>query len=81
MERLIVEVNNISCEVIATFHSEKTNKDYIIYTDKTYNNEKRLNLYFGLYSYVKDKIQVKKLEDKIDNKICKEIIEEISNTI
>ena len=25
----------IICEVIATYHDDETNKDYIVYTDKT----------------------------------------------
>ena len=35
----------ITCEVIATYHDDENNKDYIVYTDKTFDKNNRLKIY------------------------------------
>jgi len=36
-------------EVLYTFKSNKTNKDYIIYTDNSYDENKNLNIFTSIY--------------------------------
>ena len=36
-------------DVVLTFHSDKQNKDYIVYTDNTYDNENKLKMYVAIY--------------------------------
>lgn len=36
-------------EILYTFQSFKTGKDYIIYTDNTYDNENNLTIYAAIY--------------------------------
>lgn len=80
MERQVVEVSGILCEVIATYSDEKTKKNYVIYTDKT-KNQGKLNVYFGLYEIVQDKFVVKKITSEEDKQIVSDMFKEILNTI
>lgn len=79
MEMLRVKVNNILCDVIATYHDDETHKDFIIYTDKTFNNKKELNIFYGLYTKKNKNIQVSEITDENDRKIALEIINTIAN--
>lgn len=81
MKRQTVEVNGVSCEVIATYTDNDTKKNYIIYTDKTFNNLNKLNVYCGLYKIVNGKLTVLKLESKEDEAVALKILKEIVNTI
>lgn len=55
------------CEVLYTFKSQNTNKDYLVCTDNTYEN-KELNIYAFLY-YPEDKSKgLEKIEDENDYK-------------
>ena len=37
-------------DVVLTFHSDKQNKDYIVYTDNTYDEENKLKMYAAIYN-------------------------------
>lgn len=87
MERLQFTINNNGkktvCETIATYHDDDTNKDYIIYTDKTFDENKKLRVYYGLYEKVGNGIKLFEAktteEKKMGLQLIKEIIEEIGN--
>lgn len=81
MKRQIVEVNGVSCEVIATYFDEDTNKNYIIYTDLTYNREHQLNVYYGLYEMKMGKMNVYPITSADDKKVISSVLKEIVNTI
>ncbi len=74
----IIDKNNqkITCDVIATYHDEETNKDFIIYTDRKITNQK-LNLYYALYKEVDGNIQLIKITSNRDKKIGLQLLEEI----
>ena len=84
MERLQFEKieNNkkILCEVIATYHEDSNNKDYIVYTDKKFTNNK-LNIYYSLYKIVNNKIILIDIKDNEDKKIGLELIKELIKEI
>lgn len=85
MESMQFEITNnegkkIICEVIATYHDDNSNKDFIFYTDKTFNNNK-LNLYYSLYEKQSNKIKLIDITDAEDKKIGLEIIKELINDI
>ena len=40
----------IEYDVILTFKSEKYQKDYVVYTDNTYDSENKLKLYAATYN-------------------------------
>ncbi len=64
MKILINEVEK-DCDVLYTFKSEKTKKNYLICTDNTFTNDK-LNVYSFIY-YPNDKKKgIIKIEEKED---------------
>lgn len=57
-------------EVLYTFKSLKTKKDYIIYTDNTYDENNSINIYSSIY-YPMD--PEKELENIVDDEDWKEV--------
>ncbi len=41
--------NEVKCEILKVFKLLQTNKNYIIYTDNTYTNENKLNVYAAIF--------------------------------
>ena len=58
MEKKIYTTNEdgtkIEYDVIATFKSEVTNKDYIIYTDNQLDDQEKLKIYASIYNPLTD---------------------------
>ena len=65
------------CEVIATYHDEDTNKDFIVYTDKTYDENNKLKVYYSLYEIKDNMIRLIDVVDNEDKKIGLEIIKDV----
>lgn len=65
-------------EVLYTFKSTKTKKDYIIYSDNTYDVNNNLNIYASIYYPLIPKKELENIEESIDweevenflNKVC-----------
>lgn len=70
-------IDNKLCSIIATYHDDATEKDYIIYTDETKDSDGRLNVYYGYYHLENDKLVVEKITDKADEEIALAVIEEV----
>ena len=68
-------------DTILTYHNDKYNKEYIVYTDNNYNDKDELNLYIN--SYDKDDIEVivKEIEDNEEYNIIKTEINKILLTM
>lgn len=83
MEQLLLETNlngkKINYEVMLTYHHDDSNKNYVVYTDKTFNEEGKLNIYYSLYRVEKDKIKLLETNELEDKKIGLELIKEIGN--
>jgi hypothetical protein len=82
MESMQFEITNsegkmIICETIATYHDEDSNKDFIVYTDGTLNEEKKLKLFYSLYKIKDNTIQLIKTMNKEDKKLGLELIKEL----
>ncbi len=71
----------IVCEVIATYHDDNTNKDFIVYTDKTLDENKILKVYYSLYKQIDNNIKLIDIIDSEDKKIGLQLIKEIINDI
>ena len=41
--------NEIECEVLFTFESEETKKNYIVYTDNTKDNKGNIRVFASIY--------------------------------
>lgn len=46
---ILANGTKVEYNVILTFRSNKLNKDYVIYTDNTYDQNKKLRFYAGVY--------------------------------
>ena len=82
MESMQFEITNsegkkIICETIATYHDDNTNKDFIVYTDGSLNEEKKLKLYYSLYKMHDNGVELIEITDKEDKKIGLELIKEL----
>lgn len=69
--------NKIICEVIATYHDDETNKDYIVYTDKTLDENNKLKVYYSLYEKIDNNIKLIEAKTKEEKQIGLELIKEI----
>ena len=86
MKNLQFEITNKDgiktvCDIIATYHDDDTNKDFIIYTDKTFDENNKLKVYYSLYEKKNNSIGLIDITDTNDKKIALEIIKELLNDI
>lgn len=73
--------NRLICDVIATYHDDNTNKDFIVYTDKTLDENNKLKLYYSLYKKEGNNIKLIDITDINDKKIGLELIKQLINDI
>ena len=73
----INEGKNIICYIIATYHDDDNNKDFIVYTDRTYTEDKKLKLYYSLYENANNGIKLINVESQEDKRIGLQLIQEI----
>jgi len=80
---LIENVNGkeVLYEVIATYHDDKSNKDFVVYTDKTLDEDKNLNIFYSLYCMDNNKIKLLPTENIEDKKIGLKIIKEVAEML
>lgn len=86
MKSMQFEITNkdgkkIICEAIATYHDNDTNKDFIVYTDRTFDDNKKLNVYYSLYEKEDNNICLIDITSITDKKIGLELVKEIVNDI
>ena len=83
MQFEIIDKNHhrVICSVIATYHNNDTNKDYIVYTDNKLNEEQKLNVYYSLYEKKNDSIKLIDITTDEDRRIGLELIKDIINKI
>lgn len=67
-------VNGRMVSVIATYRDDDANKDYIIYTDETKDEQGKLNVCYGTYKMDGDKIEVGKVETREEEKKILEVL-------
>ena len=57
-------------DILLTFHFNKTNKQYIVYTDNKYNENDELNIYANIYENNELKnIETEEEWNEIDNRL------------
>ena len=71
----------IECEVLFTFESEETNKNYMVYTDNTIDSEGNTKVYASIYSPGEDDLNLTPIESEKECKIIETILEEIQNEV
>lgn len=75
------EGKEVECEVLFTFESDETKKNYIVYTDNTIDDEGNTKVYASIYDYKDDLNEAKltPIESDKEWKIIETILEELQN--
>ena len=80
-DKILVTINGIEteCDVLFTTHDDKTNKDYVVYTDNKENEKGEGNLYLGRYDdnsilpiTSEEKEKLEKIVSVVQKEICDE---------
>ena len=73
------EGQEVECEVLFTFESEETKKNYIVYTDNTIDEEGNTKVYASIYNPDEDETKLLPIETEKEWKIIETILEELQN--
>ena len=81
-ERMTFKVTNeegkeIECEVLFTFESEETNKNYIVYTDHTQDEEGNTKVYASVYNPDEETTTLLPIETEKEWAIIETILQEL----
>lgn len=69
----------IECEVLFTFESEETKKNYIVYTDNTTDDDGNTKVYASVYNPNEAETKLMPIETDKEWKIIETILEEIQS--
>ncbi len=75
------EGKEVECEVLFTFESDETKKNYIVYTDNTLDEEGNAKVYASIYNPEEDETKLLPIETEKEWKIIETILEELQNEI
>ena len=73
------EGKEVECEVLFTFESEETKKNYIVYTDNTTDEEGNTKVYASIYNPDEAETKLLPIESEKEWKIIETILEEIQS--
>lgn len=73
------EGKEVECEVLFTFESEETKKNYIVYTDNTTDDEGNTKVYASIYNPDEEETRLLPIETEKEWKIIETILEEIQS--
>ena len=73
------EGKEIECEVLFTFESDETKKNYIVYTDNTIDEEGNTKVYASIYTPDQDETKLLPIETDKEWKIIETILDELQN--
>lgn len=71
------EGKEVECEVLFTFESEETKKNYIVYTDNTTDKDGNVKVYASIYDPNGENTELKAIETDREWKIIETILESI----
>ena len=71
------EGKEIECEVLFTFESDETKKNYIVYTDNTLDEEGNTKVYASIYNPNEENTNLIPIETEKEWKIIETILEEL----
>ena len=75
------EGKEVECEVLFTFESDETKKNYIVYTDNTLDEEGNTKVYASIYNPDEDETKLIPIESDKEWKIIETILEELQNEV
>ncbi|MEG2322096.1 MAG: DUF1292 domain-containing protein [Bacilli bacterium] len=71
----------VECEVLFTFESDETNKNYIVYTDNTSDDDGNTKVYASIYTPGEDDLKLEPIETEKEWKIIETILSEIQEEV
>ena len=75
------EGKEVECEVLFTFESDETKKNYIVYTDNTIDEEGNTKVYASIYNPEEDETKLIPIETDKEWKIIETILQELQNEV
>ena len=73
------EGKELECELLFTFESDETKKNYIVYTDNTVDEEGNTKVYASIYNPDQDETKLLPIETEKEWKIIETILDELQN--
>ena len=73
------EGKEVECEVLFTFESEETKKNYIVYTDNTLDEECNTKVYASIYNPNEAETKLLPIETDKEWKIIETILDELQD--
>lgn len=73
------EGKEIECEVLFTFESDETKKNYIVYTDNSVDEEGNVRVFASIYNPDEPETKLLPIESDKEWKIIETILEELQN--
>lgn len=67
----------VTCEVLFTFDSEETKKNYIVYTDNTTDEDGNVRVYASIFDPNAENTELKPIETEREWKIVETILDSI----
>lgn len=67
----------IECEVLFTFESDETHKNYIVYTDNTLDEEGNTKVYASIYTPGQEETKLEPIEEEAEWDIIEKILGEL----
>lgn len=71
----------IECEVLFTFESDETNKNYIVYTDNTTDEQGNTKVYASIYTPDSENLNLTAIETEKEWKIIETILNELQEEV
>ena len=71
------EGKEVVCEVLFTFESDETKKNYIVYTDNTLDSEGNVKVYASIYEPDKENMELIPIESEREWKIVETELDSI----
>jgi len=71
----------IECEVLFTFESEETKKNYIVYTDNTIDEDGNTKVYASIYEPDNEDLKLSPIETEKEWKIIETILNELQESV
>ena len=71
----------IECEVLFTFESDETQKNYIVYTDNTTDEDGNTKVYASIYNPGEENLQLTAIETEKEWKIIETILNELQEEV
>lgn len=71
----------IECEVLFTFESDETGKNYIVYTDNTVDDEGCTKVFASIYDPDEDETKLLPIETEEEWNVIETILEQLQNEL